>query len=72
MQSTAQFPSRRAGFSLIGLAVALTAASLILVSVLPGNDANKGFNKSAATNMKRLDVVEQAIQSFMAKNGRLA
>jgi DNA-binding beta-propeller fold protein YncE len=71
MQSTVSPPSRRAGFNLMGIALVLTIGSLLMVSVLPGNDASSGFNEKATSNIKRLDKVEQAMQAFMAKNSRL-
>jgi FG-GAP repeat len=58
------------GFSLIWAAVGLTAAAMVMVSILPGKDTG-GFNKKAANSIQRLSTVEQAMVGFMALNGRL-
>jgi hypothetical protein len=59
----------RVGFSLITMAVTLTIAALVFVSVLPGRDAGDA-NKKVITGIKRLDRVEEAMRGFMAANGR--
>src|SRR5690242_20690488 len=60
----------QAGFSLVMMSVILTVAALIFVSVLPGGDTG-GDNQKIISNTKKLERVEEAMRSFMAKNGRL-
>ncbi len=58
-----------AGFSLITISVLLTVASLVFVSVLPGQESGD-VNQKILSNDKRLARVEEAMRSFMATNGR--
>jgi hypothetical protein len=44
------------GITLITAAILLTAASLIMVSILPGKDTG-GYNKKAMVTIHRLDAV---------------
>jgi hypothetical protein len=59
-----------AGFSLIQMSIILTVGALILVSVLPGEDAGD-YNRKAMDTVTKLGKVEQAMKGFAAGNGRL-
>jgi hypothetical protein len=59
---------RSTGFSLITMAVVLTVAAIVFVSMLP-NKANDQ-NQKIAASVSRLDRVEEAMRGFMAANGR--
>src|SRR5262249_8324692 len=57
---------RHAGFSLITTSILLTAAALVFVSVLPGQD----YNQKIIENNRKLEKIDEAMRSFMAANGR--
>lgn len=59
----------RAGFNLIQVSIALTVASFIMVSILPGREAGDALRKSATTN-ERMMKIEKATTGFMAAYGR--
>ena len=59
----------RAGFSLIMMSILITVAAIIMVSMLPGQDAGD-YAQKTANNVLKLDKVEEAMRSFMAVNGR--
>lgn len=61
--------SGQAGFSLIWMSILITVASIIMVSVLPGNEAGD-YNAKTQADMKKLMRVEEAMRSFMATNLR--
>ncbi len=60
---------KMAGFSLIFVAILLTVAALVFVSVLPGQEAGD-TNQKTLNNAKKLERVEEAMRAFMAANGR--
>ena len=60
---------RKAGFTLIWVSILLTVASLIFVSMLPGQGAGD-INQKNINNTKKLEYVENAMRSFMAFHGR--
>ena len=57
------------GFSLIQISVLLTIGAIIMASLLPGSGAGD-FNKKIAGDVNKLDAVEAATITFMAKYGR--
>jgi hypothetical protein len=57
------------GFSLLQISILLTAASLIMVAMLPGQEAGDSLRKSSTT-VERMMKIEQATTGFMAANGR--
>jgi hypothetical protein len=59
----------RAGFSLIWVSIILTAAAIIMVSTLPGQEAGSNNAKITST-IQNLDRVEEAMRAFMARNLR--
>ena len=59
----------RAGFSLIMMSILITVAAIIMVSMLPGQDAGD-YAQKTANNVLKLVKVEEAMRSFMAVNGR--
>ena len=62
-------PRQPAGFSLIFVSILITVASLIFVSILPGQEAGD-VNVKTINNVKKLEHVEEAMRGFMATNGR--
>lgn len=62
-----RFPQR--GFSLIWMSILITVASIIMVSILPGNEAGS-YNAKSTADIKKLSRIEEAMRSFMATNGR--
>lgn len=60
--------SKHMGFSLITVSIILTVASLVLVSTLP--DKKMDYNSKAMSSIQKLQKVEDAMQAFMAQNGR--
>ena len=69
MQTIPHHSSRRSGFSLIAATILVTAAAIVVVSVLPGQRPGDGSLKGRAT-VERLERIEKATTSFMALNGR--
>ncbi len=57
------------GFSLVQVSMILMVAGLIMVSMLPGGETTSDVAKNNVT-MERMRAIEQATQSFMAKNFR--
>jgi hypothetical protein len=64
-------PARRftGGFSLIQVSLILTAGALVMVSLLPGQDAGD-YNRKVINNVRELEAVEEAMKGFMAAHGR--
>jgi hypothetical protein len=62
-------PFRAAGFSLVTLSVILTAASIVMASMLPGKDAGD-VNAKTLRSTQRMQVIENAMRGFMANNLR--
>src|SRR4051794_19017501 len=60
---------RESGFNLITMSIILTAASLIMVPMLPGQQAGDNNLKTIST-IEKLDKVEYAMQAFLLVNGR--
>jgi hypothetical protein len=60
---------RNGGFSLIMVSILLTAAALMMVAMLPGQEAGDSLQKSATT-VERMMKIEQATTGFIAANGR--
>jgi hypothetical protein len=60
----------KAGYSLILLSILMTVAALIMVAVVPGQQAGDVNYKSESTAQK-LRVVENALTGYMALNGSL-
>jgi hypothetical protein len=62
-------PRTQAGFSLLWASILLAVGALVMVSVLPGQDAGDTGKKQVAT-IQKLQKVEDAMRAFMAFNGR--
>jgi hypothetical protein len=65
------FPShrRQSGFSLVQMSILLTVGALVMVSMLPGQEAANPLRRGAAT-IEKLMKIEQATSGFMAAYGR--
>jgi hypothetical protein len=61
--------SSRKGFSLLQASIVLMAASMILVSMIPGQNAGDTAQKTIDT-IARMNKIEDGMQRFMALNGR--
>jgi len=60
---------RQGGFSLITISIIMTVAAVLMVSVLPGQEAGD-INLKIISTTKKLGKIEEAMRSFMALNGR--
>ncbi len=69
MTQNERTPAGRAGFSLVAVSVLLTVGALVMVSMLPGNEAGD-VNRKTIVNIKKLEAVERAMESFMVTRGR--
>jgi hypothetical protein len=61
--------SSSASFSLVVVSVLLTVGALLMVSVLPGQEAGD-YNRKATTTIEKMNKIEWAMQAFMARYGR--
>lgn len=62
-------PTQKSGFSLLQVALLLSVASIIVVSILPGGGSSTDLGKDAIT-VQRMQKIEEATRAFMAKNLR--
>src|SRR3954451_21395972 len=69
MQSRTRFSGRQSGFSLIAVSLLLSAAAIVMVSVLPGQRPGES-NMKVRSTIEKLERVEKSVTSFMALNGR--
>ncbi|MDE3016885.1 MAG: FG-GAP repeat protein [Pseudomonadota bacterium] len=59
----------RDGFSLIMVSILITAAAILLASMLPGSDAGD-YNAKTISDVRKIERIEEATRAFMAFNGR--
>jgi len=69
MQRYLKVPCWQSGFNLITVSVLVVAASLVMVSMLPGEQAGSN-NQKSVSSIQKLDKVELAMQGFVLANGR--
>jgi hypothetical protein len=58
-----------AGYTLVVVSVLLTVGALLMVSMLPGQEAGS-YNSKVVTTIERINKIEWAMQGFMARYGR--